>query len=94
MSLHDEEVYRRWPDLDRDELMRRMYVVTTAGRKLGGVHAIRYLCRKLPSLWWLAPLLHIPFSFPVWNALYSMVANRRYRIAGQIACDEHCQVHR
>jgi predicted DCC family thiol-disulfide oxidoreductase YuxK len=46
-------------------------------------------------LWPLAPLLHIPFSMPLWRWLYRLVARNRYRIAGKrMECDDQaCSVH-
>jgi predicted DCC family thiol-disulfide oxidoreductase YuxK len=95
MSLHDEEVYRRYPDLTHEEVMQEMVVVDGAGRRHKGAASIRYLSRRLPALWALAPLLHIPLSMPLWRWLYRLVAQRRYRIAGKIdECDDGaCKVH-
>ena len=95
LSLHDPRVAERYPDLTHDQLMDQMWVVTPGGRRLGGADAIRYLSRQLPSLWWLAPLLHLPGSMPLWRWLYGRVAARRYAIRGT-ACDDDgtCHLHR
>lgn len=85
LSLHDPRVPQRYSDLSQSQLMDQLWLVTSAGKKFGGADAGRYLSRKLASLWWLAPLLHIPFSMPLWRWLYAKIAERRYRIAG-----EHC----
>jgi predicted DCC family thiol-disulfide oxidoreductase YuxK len=87
LSLHDPEVARRFPDLTHDMLMAQMYVVDRQGNRHGGASAIRYLSRRLRRLWWLAPMLHIPGSLPLWQWLYQQVAKRRYRF-GKI---EHCE---
>ena len=95
-SLHDEEVYRRYPDLTHDALMRAMVVVDRQGNRHIGAAAIRYLSRRLPRLWWLAPLMYLPFSMPLWRRLYRIVADRRYELSarsGQCA-DGACAVHR
>ena len=93
VSLHDARVGERFPDLSFDELMEQMYVVTPSGERHGGAEAIKYLSRRLPRLWFLAPLMHIPFSLPVWRYLYRQVAKSRYQIAG--SCDEEgaCKIH-
>jgi hypothetical protein len=46
-------------------------------------------------LWFAAPLLHIPFSLPFWQWLYSLIARYRYRIAGKSgSCDgDNCRIH-
>jgi predicted DCC family thiol-disulfide oxidoreductase YuxK len=95
LSLHDDEVYRRYPDLTHDELMQEMVVVDRKGQRHQGAASIRYLSRRLPALWLLAPLMHIPFTMPLWRWLYRQVARRRYLIAGKSEeCDEGaCKVH-
>jgi predicted DCC family thiol-disulfide oxidoreductase YuxK len=94
LSLHDPEVARRWPELSHDELMQDMYVIDPQGGKHRGAAAFRYLSRRLRRLWWLAPVLHIPFSLPLWQWLYRQVANRRYRFGKTADCSEGtCSVH-
>lgn len=87
ISLHDPQVAERYPDLSYDEMMAAMYVVDRQGQRHRGADAVRYLSRRLPRLWWLAPLMHIPFSMPLWRWMYTQVANRRYRF-GRI--EENC----
>ena len=95
LSLHDPRVAERYPDLSYDQLMEKMWVVTPEGGRYGGADAARYLSRKLKSLWWLAPVLHIPFTLPLWHWLYKKAADRRYRLSGQ-QCDDSstCSLHR
>lgn len=94
LSLHDPEAARRYPDLTHDMLMEQMYVVDGQGRRHGGAAAIRYLSRRLRRLWWLAPLLHIPGSLPLWQWLYRQVAKRRYRFGKMDQCDgDTCRLH-
>ncbi|MCA9266829.1 MAG: DUF393 domain-containing protein, partial [Planctomycetales bacterium] len=89
------EVQRRWPDLSHEQLMQELVLVDQQGGRHGGAAAMRYLSRRLPLLWPLAPLLHIPFSMGLWRWLYRQVAARRYLIAGKrIECDDDaCRVH-
>jgi predicted DCC family thiol-disulfide oxidoreductase YuxK len=94
ISLHDPEVSRRYPDLTHDMLMAQMYVVDGLGNRYGGAAAIRYLSRRLRRLWWLAPLLHIPGSLPLWQWLYQQVAKRRYRFGKIEPCEnDACSLH-
>jgi predicted DCC family thiol-disulfide oxidoreductase YuxK len=95
LSLHDPEVYRRWPDLTHEQLMQEMVIVDRHGGRHAGAASIRYLSRRLPLLWPLAPLLHIPFSMPLWRGLYRFIARNRYRIAGKRKeCDDNaCSAH-
>jgi len=94
LSLHDSETARRYPDLSHDELMRQMVVVDAHGRRHGGAAAVRYLSRRLPRLWWLAPILHIPLSLPLWQWLYRQVAARRYLFGRVESCENGtCHLH-
>ena len=95
LSLHDPEVARRYPDLTHEQLMRDMYLVDRAGNRYRGAAAIRYMTLRLRRLWWLAPLLHIPFSLPFWQWLYRQIADRRYRFGTVEDCtDDACALHR
>jgi predicted DCC family thiol-disulfide oxidoreductase YuxK len=94
LSLHDRRVAERYPDLSHDQLMQRMYLVDGAGERYSGAAAFRRLTRLLPWLWPLAPLLHLPFSLPLWSWLYDLVARNRYRFGRIEECDNGaCAVH-
>ncbi len=94
LSLHDPETSRRWPELTYDELMDHMYLVDGSGGQHAGAAAFRYLSRKLPLLWWLAPLMHIPGSLPLWQFIYRQVARIRYRFGRVEECDKgSCSLH-
>ena len=91
-SLHEPSVAADFPELSMEQLQEQMFVIDTQGNAGGGATAVRYLSRKLPLLWPLALLLHIPGSLPLWNWLYAYVAKRRLWIAGR--CDNtSCQIH-
>ena len=96
ISLHAPEVRQRWPDLPHDRLMQEIAVITHNGRQFWGPTAIRYLTRRVPSLWWAMPLLHIPGSMVLWRRLYRWVARNRYWFAGTVEeCDDAaCALHR
>lgn len=85
-SLHEPSIVEDFPELARDDLLSQMYVIDTTGCARGGAEAVRYLARKLPPLWPLAVLLHIPGTLPLWNALYRFIARNRMRIAG--SCED------
>jgi predicted DCC family thiol-disulfide oxidoreductase YuxK len=96
LSLHDPEVAKRFPDLTYDQMMEELVVVDQRGNRHGGAAAFRYLTTRLPRLYLLAPLMHIPFTMPLWRWGYKQVAKRRYAIAGKSAdaCDDGaCKVH-
>jgi predicted DCC family thiol-disulfide oxidoreductase YuxK len=94
LSLHDPVVADRYPDLTHEMLMRDMYIVDHRGRRHRGAAAVRYLSGRLPLLWWLAPLLHIPFTLPLWQWLYRQVADRRYQFGKTHECEDGtCSLH-
>ncbi len=93
LSLHDPSVRIDYPDLSHDMLMSEMWIVTPQGKQYPGADAVRYLSRRLPILYPIAPVLHIPFSRPLWRWLYRFVARNRYRIAGRDCTDGTCRVH-
>ena len=94
LSLHDSEVNRRYPNLTHQQLMDEMYVMDAKGGQHAGAAAFRYLTRKLPWLWPAAPLMHVPFSLPLWRWAYRQVSKRRYRLAQDDGCDSGaCEVH-
>ncbi len=89
-SLHDESVATHYPDLSHEELMQAMVLIDQKDQRHRGAAAVRVISRRLPRLWILAPLLHIPFSMPLWRAGYSWLAKRRYRLN----CDDsNCDTH-
>ena len=93
ISLHDPRVAERYSDLSRESLMEQMYVIDRDGRRHGGADAVRYLTRRLPTLWLLAPLMHIPFTAGLWRWAYRQVAKRRYKLAGKRCENDACSIH-
>ncbi len=95
VSLHDPDVATSYPNLTYEQLMEQIWIVTPAGAQYGGAYAVKYLSVRLPILWPMAPLMHIPLSMPLWSFLYRQVAKNRYKIAGR-DCDDGgtCSMHR
>lgn len=93
LSLHDPRVAQRYPDLSHAALMEQMFVVDRKGRRHGGADAVRYLSRRLPTLWVAAPFLHLPFSAPLWRWGYRQIAKRRYKLAGKTCENDACKIH-
>lgn len=94
LSLHDRQVTERWPNLTHDQLMKQIYLVDDQGNQHGGAAAFRFLSRKLVGLWLLAPLLHIPFSLPLWQCIYKRIASLRYRFGRIEECEDGtCSLH-
>lgn len=93
LSLHDPRLSERYPDLSHDQLMEEMVVVDRRGRRHGGADAVRYLTRRLPLLWVIAPILHLPGSAGLWRWLYQQVARQRYKLAGRSCEGGSCKIH-
>ena len=93
LSLHDSRVAQRYPDLRHEDLMEQMYVIDQRDRRHAGADAVRYLSRRLPLLWPLVPLLHLPGTARLWRWMYRQVASRRYRLAGRSCEGDTCSVH-
>jgi predicted DCC family thiol-disulfide oxidoreductase YuxK len=93
LAIDEPEVRRRWPQLKFEDLMREMHLVEPGGRVHRGAEAFCYLSRRLPRLYFLAPLLNFPGTLSLWQALYRQVARRRYRL-GKVQCDGGtCHLH-
>jgi predicted DCC family thiol-disulfide oxidoreductase YuxK len=93
LSLHDPRVAQHYPDLTREKLLEQMAVVDPHGVRYWGAAAVRRLTRLVPRLWWLAPLLHLPGTLPVWQRLYRQFARRRYLFGKTDACQDGCRIH-
>jgi predicted DCC family thiol-disulfide oxidoreductase YuxK len=92
LSLHDSACNALLPEMSVEQRMEAMIVLGRDGRRHAGARAVRYLSRRLPALWILAPLLHIPGSLPFWENVYGRIARVRYRF-GRVDCDSGaCQV--
>jgi predicted DCC family thiol-disulfide oxidoreductase YuxK len=93
LAIDDPEVAERWPEFSREALMEHMHVVDRFGEVHVGAGAFRYLSRRLPRLWPLALLMHIPLTGPAWRAGYRWFAKRRYQLSQAGCKDGSCDVH-
>ncbi len=59
----------------------QMHVQTPDGRLLGGFDAARALLPRMPLLWPLWPLLHLPGMTWLGRHLYAAIATRRYTLS-------------
>ena len=89
VSLHDAAVAERWPDVSPERLLDEMCVVDRHDRRHWGAEAVRYLSRRLPRLWWLAPVMHTPGAMLAAKPVYAWVSRNRYLLGGRIDdCEE------
>ena len=82
ISLHDPSVPILYPQVSKEKLLTQIYIFTKDNRYYGGAECIQQISKKLFILWPLYILLKIPFSFPLWDKLYKLVAKNRFKIAG------------
>ena len=85
LSLHEPEAANCVADIAPADVLREMYVVTE-NKRYGGIDAVRHLTRRLPLLWWLAPILHFPGTRRLWGGLYRKVARNRF-LFGRASCE-------
>jgi predicted DCC family thiol-disulfide oxidoreductase YuxK len=70
------------------QLEKALYLVVTDGRKLAGFDAYQYAVLRVPGLWWLVPLFHVPVvSRLVGRPIYNWVAASRVRLSATSAKD-------
>jgi predicted DCC family thiol-disulfide oxidoreductase YuxK len=92
-----DKVYARYPQVDYNEAMGAMHVMTQDGQMLAGFLGVRRLLRELPLGYpiWLA--LHLPGMGWLGNHVYRFIAKHRYQINkwfGAPVCDNGvCKVH-
>ena len=96
LSLHDPEVAERYPDVDPERLLEEMCVIDRGGGRHWGAEAVRYLSRRIPRLWWLAPVMHAPGVMLAAKPVYAWVSRNRYLIAGrrEDCVDGACSIRR
>jgi predicted DCC family thiol-disulfide oxidoreductase YuxK len=67
--------------LDPQRLLDEMHVVTPSrARAFAGYRAVRWIAWRLPLLWPLAPLLHLPGAVWLGSKLYHRIARNRFRL--------------
>lgn len=98
LNIHDwNEVSTRYPNLDFEQAMGQMHVVTDNGQLMGGFEGVRRLLRDLPLGFPLWLLLHIPGMNWLGNRIYKLIASNRYRInkaVGAPVCENGaCRMH-
>lgn len=84
-----EDVATLHPLLTRERCHAQMHLVEPAGRLSGGFGAIRRLSLRLPLLWPLAPLVHLPGAWFAGDPAYRWVARNRYLLHRHHACDDN-----
>ncbi len=81
VSVHDPSVASRFPGLDIEDALRRMYVYAPDGTLHKGAEGWRVLLRVLRGLSWVAALYRIPGVPSIAGRVYGFIADRRYRLS-------------
>ena len=93
LDLHDPAVPARFPQLDRDEAMRLMQAVDSAGRVYSGVDGWARIGLTLPGWKLIAWLLLAPGIHFFAQHAYAWVARNRYRWNRELCEDGTCALH-
>jgi predicted DCC family thiol-disulfide oxidoreductase YuxK len=98
LDLHDwNTVEARYPQLNFEQAMGQMHVVTEDGHLIGGFEGVRRLLRDLPLGFPVWLVLHLPGMSWLGNQIYRFIARNRYRInkmVGADVCENGvCKVH-
>ena len=81
LSVHDPVVAARYPDLDREDALKKMYVFAPDGSLTKGADGWVVLFSVLERMGWLAILARVPGVKPVMRQVYHYIAGRRYRLS-------------
>lgn len=98
LDLHNwNEVEARYPNLNYEQAMGQMHVVTPEGQLIGGFVGARRLLRELPLGFPFWALLHVPGIAWLGDKIYRWIAANRYRInqlVGAPVCENGvCKIH-
>jgi len=80
------DLSRLHPSLTAERCRSEMVLLEPDGRLSGGFDAFARFCRRLPLLWWLAPLVHLPGAGWIGTRIYRWVAAHRYLLHRNPVC--------
>jgi predicted DCC family thiol-disulfide oxidoreductase YuxK len=80
------DLSRLHPSLTPERCHSEMVLLEPNGRLSGGFQAFARLTLRLPSLMWLAPLVHVPGAEWVGTRIYQWVASHRYLLHRNAMC--------
>lgn len=93
VDLHDPSVPSRFPQINREEALRLMQAVDSAGGVYSGVDGWAHIGRRLPGFRLVAWILLVPGIHFLALRVYSWVARNRYRWNRQLCADGSCVLH-
>ena len=77
-----ERMGGRVSGIDPLRAREQLHIVLPNGRVRAGFAAFRSLAWRLPPLWPIAPLLHLPGAERIGQRLYALIARNRHRFTG------------
>ncbi|HKV23692.1 MAG TPA: DUF393 domain-containing protein [Candidatus Acidoferrum sp.] len=93
LDLHDASVPARFPQINKEEAMRLMQAVDSAGRVYSGADAWARIGLSLPGWKLLAWLLLVPGIHFLAARVYGWIARNRYRWNRELCADGTCALH-
>jgi predicted DCC family thiol-disulfide oxidoreductase YuxK len=87
-KLQEEELYSKFPSLNRDACEKELKLVKQNGRIYGGGDAVVRICLKLPLLFPVGLLFILPPLRPLVRWLYRKVADNRHWISSQCGLEK------
>lgn len=81
LSLHSEELERRFPFLDRAACKRAAHLVLPDGKVFVGEQAAPEVLDRIPGCRWAARFLHLPGARGLSRIAYRFFARHRHAIA-------------
>ncbi len=80
-ARHPEQVPELPVPVEPERLLEEMHLLTPDGQKVyHGFKAFRWMAWRLPLLWVVAPLLHLPGAERLGQRLYLWVARNRFKL--------------
>src|SRR5260221_6203689 len=75
-----DTVHSRYPQLDRNAISGAMHVIPSDGKVYAGYEGVRQIIKRLPLLFWLYPIMHLPGIKWLGPKVYGWVAAHRYQL--------------
>jgi predicted DCC family thiol-disulfide oxidoreductase YuxK len=86
-----EQVHARFPQLDRQEILGQIHVVTADRRAHVGYEGMRRITKHLPLIAWLYPLMFLPGVTWLGPRIYGWIAAHRYAISRRLGHPMSCE---
>jgi predicted DCC family thiol-disulfide oxidoreductase YuxK len=71
--------------LSREACAARIHLWEPGGKVWAGFDALKRVSALVPSLWWAAPILHLPGAGLVMAPAYDLLARLRFRLSEIVA---------